>query len=61
VLSDKGVGFDVSAISKPLLKDKLLPGARKRGWGLQLMETLMDEVKIESGSKGTTITMVKKR
>jgi PAS domain S-box-containing protein len=61
VLSDKGVGFDVSAISKPLLKEKLLPGARKRGWGLQLMETLMDEVKIESGSKGTTITMVKKR
>jgi len=61
VLSDKGIGFDVSSIAKPNLKDKLLPGARKRGWGLQLMETLMDEVKIESGSSGTTITMIKKR
>ncbi len=33
----------------------------KRGWGLQIIEGLMDEVKIESSSSGTTVVMSKAR
>ena len=33
----------------------------KRGWGLQIMEGLMDEVQIQSGASGTTIVMLKAR
>jgi serine/threonine-protein kinase RsbW len=31
----------------------------RRGWGLKLMETLMDEVRIEDVDDGTRISMVK--
>jgi serine/threonine-protein kinase RsbW len=53
---DTGVGFS--------------PGGRgtrervklsKRGWGLQIIEGLMDEVRIESGAGGTTVVMCKAR
>ena len=37
------------------------PGLRKRGWGLQIIEGLMDEVHIESGASGTTVVMRKTR
>ena len=40
---------------------KKLHSDRKRGWGLQLMRELMDDVQIESGDEGTVITMIKKR
>ena len=33
----------------------------KRGWGLQIIEGLMDDVLIESGAAGTTVVMVKAR
>jgi serine/threonine-protein kinase RsbW len=35
------------------------PGTGRRGWGLKLMKTLMDEVKIEQVDDGTRITMKK--
>ncbi len=35
------------------------PSDERRGWGLRLMETLMDEVKIENVDDGTRISMVK--
>jgi serine/threonine-protein kinase RsbW len=34
-------------------------GGERRGWGLRLMKTLMDEVKIERVDDGTRITMTK--
>ena len=60
---DGGVGFGTDAGDKrpePSRKkeSKVL---HKRGWGLQIIEGLMDEVLIESGSSGTTVVMVKAR
>jgi len=60
VLHDNGRGFDPARLEKPELSSKLLPGARKRGWGIQLMENLMDTLDIQTGEGGTTITMIKK-
>ncbi|MFC1527065.1 ATP-binding protein [Candidatus Latescibacterota bacterium] len=36
-------------------------GDLKRGWGLELMGQFMDDVRIESGPEGTTLTMTKRR
>ncbi len=35
------------------------PDEGRRGWGLRLMQTLMDEVKFEQVEDGTRISMVK--
>ena len=59
-IKDKGKGFDSTKIEMPDIEKKL-HSQRKRGWGLQLMRELMDDVVIDSGDKGTTITMTKKR
>jgi len=59
-IKDKGYGFDASKVEMPEIAKKIHSN-RKRGWGLQLMRELMDEVKIDSDDKGTTITMIKKR
>ena len=59
-IKDKGQGFDASKVEMPEIAKKL-HSDRKRGWGLQLMRELMDDVKIKSGKEGTTITMTKKR
>lgn len=59
-ISDKGQGFDLSHVQQQL--DARHAGGRQaRGWGLKIMEGLMDEVRVESGPVGTTITMVKRR
>ncbi len=34
---------------------------RKRGWGLKIIQSLMDEVRIESDDHGTTVVMRKSR
>jgi serine/threonine-protein kinase RsbW len=44
---DQGIGFDIG-------KEE-----RKRGWGLQLIQELMDSVEFESNSDGTIVTMKK--
>ena len=36
-------------------------GLKKRGWGLEIVRNMMDEVSIESSDKGTTITMIKRK
>ena len=61
ILKDYGGGFDPSKLEEPKMENKLKPGVRKRGWGLKLMESMMDSVEIESGPQGTTITMTKKK
>ena len=56
---DNGVGFRPE---RPTRKRGSLTGSlRKRGWGLDLIENLMDTVNVESNSKGTTITMTKNK
>ncbi len=57
---DRGVGFSPAAVEEPRIEDKL-KGERKRGWGLKIIQGLMDEVEILSGSQGTTVVMSKSR
>jgi serine/threonine-protein kinase RsbW len=60
LIRDFGRGFAVETIEKPELSKKI-GGAHKRGWGLLMMETLMDSVLFASGPEGTQLTMTKKR
>jgi serine/threonine-protein kinase RsbW len=55
---DGGHGFDPSRVAEPVIREKI-HGKRKRGWGLKIIESLMDDVKIESGEHGTRIVMRK--
>ena len=57
---DTGRGFDPTGVEKPDIGAKI-GGENKRGWGLTIIRGLMDDVKIESGSEGTTVTMSKAR
>ena len=59
-VTDKGVGFDKSKVEIPKIESKLAD-ERKRGWGLQLIQELMDTVEFESTEEGTTVTMTKKK
>lgn len=60
IIQDFGRGFDVGEVEKPELEKKI-GGDHKRGWGLMMMETLMDEVEIYSGPSGTRIVMTKQK
>lgn len=60
VIQDFGHGFEVAEVEKPEIETKI-GGSYKRGWGLMMMESLMDTVSIDSNANGTRITMTKKR
>jgi anti-sigma regulatory factor (Ser/Thr protein kinase) len=55
---DRGMGFDQASVSLPS-PEKTFSGRQKRGWGLQIMRSLMDSVEITSGHGGTRILMRK--
>ena len=57
---DRGVGFAFAEVEEPKIEAKL-KGSRKRGWGLKIIQGLMDEVRILSGTNGTTVVMSKSR
>lgn len=57
---DHGPGFDPSGVARPVLEDKLR-STRKRGWGLELIRRLMDEVEITSEPGLTKIRMIRRR
>ena len=57
---DNGVGFSPAAVEDPKI-EQMLHRERKRGWGLKIIQGLMDEVRILSGAKGTTVVMSKSR
>jgi len=59
-VSDQGKGFDKSKVKIPKIEEKI-SSDYKRGWGLQLIQELMDTVKYESSEEGTTVTMTKKK
>ena len=59
-VSDAGRGFDPSRLEAPEIAAKL-KSRRKRGWGIRIIESLMDDVRIESGARGTRIIMRKYR
>ena len=58
--SDQGKGFEKSKVKIPKIEEKISSDF-KRGWGLQLIQELMDTVKYESSEDGTTVTMTKKK
>jgi serine/threonine-protein kinase RsbW len=55
---DQGKGFDHLRIEPPTV-EQTFQGKRKRGWGLQIIRSLMDGVQISSGDWGTRIVMRK--
>jgi serine/threonine-protein kinase RsbW len=59
-VADQGVGFRPERVEPPRIAEKL-KAARKRGWGLKIIEGLMDEVEIDSNLDGTTVVMRKLR
>ena len=59
-ISDTGQGFDPDQARKKV-EQRRASGESKRGWGLKLMNELMDKVDIRSDENGTAITMVKHR
>lgn len=58
-VKDFGKGFDISEIETPDIKKKLFEDDRTRGWGLSMLDKLVDNVDIESTKNGTTITLTK--
>lgn len=60
IIQDHGQGFALEKIEKPEIGKKL-HHEYKRGWGLMLIENLMDTVYIESNANGTTLVMSKNR
>ncbi len=60
VLRDTGVGFDPELVAMPTIEEKI-KAESKRGWGLQIIQGLMDEVRISSNEQGTKIVMAKHR
>jgi serine/threonine-protein kinase RsbW len=59
VVADRGTGFDPGKVVEPKIERKL-HAVNKRGWGLQIIEGLMDEVVIDSNDDGTAVVMSKK-
>jgi serine/threonine-protein kinase RsbW len=57
-VADRGEGFDQTAVEMPDLA-RTLGGGKRRGWGLQIIRSLMDAVAITSGDWGTRIRMRK--
>ncbi len=55
IIQDYGQGFDTTSAGGPIRP------LQKRGYGLRLIEGLMDRVEIYSGTNGTKVVMVKKR
>ncbi len=59
-VTDAGHGFDPTRLKTPEIA-AALRSSRKRGWGIKIIESLMDDVRIESGEHGTRIVMRKYR
>lgn len=57
---DSGRGFDPARVAEPRIGE-ILKAQRKRGWGLKIIQGLMDEVNIHSGGGGTVVEMSKAR
>jgi len=58
-IGDSGAGFDPARVKAPVISEKIGTTQRKRGWGLKIMRSLMDEVVIDSSDQGTRVTLIK--
>ena len=59
-ITDHGTGFGAEQTNL-LTGEARARAMQKRGWGLEIIREMMDEVEIDSGEEGTTIIMLKKR
>lgn len=60
-ITDCGVGFQLGPEVLPPEGQSESQGLRKRGWGLELIRNMMDDLYVESDENETTITLVKKK
>lgn len=58
---DGGQGFEAESVAGRRQGKGEVQQLRKRGWGLKIIQSLMDEVRIESDDHGTTVVMRKSR
>ena len=56
-IEDRGSGFDPTTVPVPPELDSL-PQSAERGWGLQLIEALVDEVTFRQTDTGTAVDLV---
>jgi serine/threonine-protein kinase RsbW len=56
-ISNRGIKIPSEKVAE--MTTQIEPDEGRRGWGLKLMRTLMDEVKFEQVDDGTRISMVK--
>ena len=59
-IQDTGVGFSPDKLPRRVT-DKTARVPRKRGYGLKIIDGLMDDVDIQSDAEGTTVVMRKMR
>tara|TARA_B100000941_G_C28452776_1_gene526042 strand:+ start:555 stop:977 length:423 start_codon:yes stop_codon:yes gene_type:complete len=59
-IHDRGKGFDEKKVENPDIKKKI-KSDYKRGWGMSLMEQLMDSVEVSNDEYGCTIILKKRR
>lgn len=60
-ITDHGVGFTQEDQHNSIAnRQQIHSEMRKRGWGLEITMTLMDEFNIESGENGTTVSFIKR-
>ena len=58
VVEDKGVSFDPSRVPVPD-REKIMAAPGRRGWGIELIKNLMDQVTFEDVPVGTKLRMIK--
>lgn len=57
-IEDSGAGFDPDAVPPPPDPDGPPSEAAERGWGLQLIEALVDDVTFRQTGEGTAVDLV---
>ncbi|MBN1476872.1 ATP-binding protein [Candidatus Sumerlaeota bacterium] len=64
MVENPGQVFDAEGVAQPVIEEKMGGGKGlrdKRGWGLKLMRSLMDEVIFEPCDDGTRVRLIKHR